>query len=115
MPSRGAGGYQRFAPVTKLGMESAVRLSLPGSRKLGTLNDWKDRDEGWTVEGRLPWSAFEETGGRPAVGAKWRFALCRYDYSADFEGPDLSSTAPLTVPNFHRYEDYGELVFVGAQ
>jgi len=108
LPSRGAGGYHRFAPLTKLGMESAVRLD-------GTLNDWKDRDKGWTVEGRIPWSAFEASGGKPAVGAKWRFALCRYDYSTDFETPDLSSTAPLPVPDFHRYESYGELVFVGPK
>src|SRR5262249_5973537 len=56
LPSRGAGGYQRFAPQTNLGMETAVRLE-------GTLNDWTDRDKGWTVEGRIPWKAFEATGG----------------------------------------------------
>src|SRR6202022_1742124 len=44
-PSRGAGGYQRFAPLTRLGMESAVVLQ-------GTLNNWQDKDVGWTVEGR---------------------------------------------------------------
>ena len=107
-PSRGAGGYRRFAPLTKLGMESAVRLR-------GTLNKYDDRDKGWTVEGRIPWKAFEPTGGRPAVGDKWKFALCRYDYSVYLERPELSCTAPLAVPDFHRYEDYGELVFVGAK
>ncbi len=106
LPARGAGGYQRFAPGTNLGMESAVKIK-------GTLNDWKDHDEGWTVEGRIPWTAFEATGGRPKPGDKWRFALCRYDYSVAFEQPELSSTAPLTVPNFHQYEDYSELVFIG--
>jgi hypothetical protein len=106
LPSRGSGGYQRFAPRGKLGMESAVKLR-------GTLNNWQDRDEGWTVEGRIPWSAFADTGGRPKPGATWRFALCRYDYSVAFDRPDLSSTAPLTQPDFHRYEDYGELTFVG--
>jgi hypothetical protein len=108
LPSRGSGGYQRFAPLTRLGMESAVKLR-------GTLNDWKDKDEGWSVEGRIPWSAFEPTGGKPKPGDKWRFALCRYDYSVAFESPELSSTAPLPVANFHQYEDYGELVFVGAE
>ncbi len=108
LPSRGSGGYQRFGPDTKLGMESAVKLR-------GTLNDWKDKDEGWTVEGRIPWTAFEATGGKPKPGDKWRFALCRYDYSVAFEQPELSSTAPLPVANFHQYEDYGELVFVGRE
>ena len=105
LPSRGAGGYQRFM-TAKLGIESAVKLD-------GTLNDWTDKDRGWTVEGRIPWKGFAATGGRPKPGDKWRFALCRYDYSTAYERPDLSSTAPLTLPDFHRYEDYGTLTFVG--
>jgi hypothetical protein len=105
-PSRGSGGYQRFAPLTNLGMESAVRLQ-------GTLNHWEDKDTGWTVEGRIPWTAFKAAGGKPQPGDKWRFTLCRYDYSAAFDQPELSATAPLTQASFHRYEDYGELTFVG--
>jgi hypothetical protein len=104
LPSRGAGGYQRFAPLGNLGLESAVRLD-------GTLNDWTDKDKGWSVEGRIPWKAFEATGGRPKAGDKWRFALCRYDYSVAYDRPDLSSTAPLTQSDFHRWEDYGVLTF----
>jgi hypothetical protein len=106
LPSRGSGGYGRFAPLSKLGLESAVKLR-------GTLNKWEDRDKGWTVEGRIPWSAFAKTGGRPKPGAKWKFALCRYDYSVTFESPELSSTAPLSRADFHHYEEYGELTFVG--
>jgi hypothetical protein len=107
-PSRGSGGYRRFAPLTKLGLESAVTLQ-------GTLNNYLDKDTGWTVEGRIPLSAFELASGPPSAGARWRFALCRYDYSAAFDQPELTSTAPLTRPDFHRYEDYGELRFVGAR
>lgn len=106
LPSRGAGGYMRFAKQTKIGLESAVRLR-------GTLNKVEDKDGGWIVEGRIPWSGFKATGGRPAPGAKWKFALCRYDYSWTLEQPELTSSAPLTKPDFHRYEDYGELTFVG--
>ena len=108
LPSRGSGGYQRFAPRTRLGLQSAVVLQ-------GTLNHWQDEDVGWTVEGRIPWTAFRATGGKPRAGDQWRFALCRYDYSATLAEPDLSSTAPLTVPDFHHYEDYGTLTFVGPQ
>jgi hypothetical protein len=106
LPSRGAGGYGRFAGAGPLGMASAVKLD-------GTLNKWQDVDKGWTVEGRIPWTAFKATGGKPAPGDRWRFALCRYDYSVAFDQPELSSTAPLTRPDFHRYEDYGELTFRG--
>ena len=108
LPSRGAGGYKRFAPISKLGMESAVRLR-------GTLNKFDDKDGGWTVEGRIPWTVFQATGGKPQPGAKWKFALCRFDYSWTLEQPEQTSTAPLTRPDFHRYEDYGELTFVGPK
>lgn len=107
-PSRGSGGYPRAKAQGRLGLESAVKLQ-------GTLNNWQDQDTGWTVEGRIPWSAFGKTGGRPRPGESWRFALCRYDYSAAFDSPDLSSTAPLTKPSFHRHEDYGELKFIGPR
>jgi hypothetical protein len=105
LPSRGAGGYGRFHHG-RLGIESQVVLR-------GTLNHWQDKDEGWTVEGRIPWSGFQATGGRPKPGDKWRFALCRYDYSTAFDQPETSSSAPLTTSNFHHYEDYGALTFVG--
>lgn len=106
MPSRGSGGYNRFYRTSKHGLRSAVIVH-------GTLNRWQDKDKGWTVEGRIPWTGFKATGGKPDKGTVWKFALCRYDYSAAHESPDLSSTAPLTQPDFHRYEDYGDLTFVG--
>ena len=106
LPSRGAGGYGRFRDG-RLGIESRVKLD-------GTLNHWQDKDTGWTVEGRIPWTGFQATGGKPKPGAKWRFAFCRYDYSVGFDRAELSSTAPLTRSDFHRYEDYGELTFVGS-
>ncbi len=101
LPSRGAGGYFRFVKGD-LGLEAKVALQ-------GTPNDWKDRDRGWTVEGRIPWTAFAAEGGTPKAGDVWRFALCRYDYSVAHEAPELSSCAPLTERNFHRYEDYADL------
>src|SRR5262249_39582202 len=74
LPSRGAGGYRRFAPTTKFGVESAVKLN-------GTLNQPDDKDTGWSVEGRIPWTAFTASGGKPRGGDRWKFALCRFDYS----------------------------------
>src|SRR5262249_58138524 len=73
LPSRGAGGWQRFAPTTKFGMESAVTLR-------GTLNRWEDKDEGWSVEGRIPWLAFKASGARPKHATKGAFALGRCAY-----------------------------------
>jgi len=79
----------------------------------GTLDQPGDRDRGWSVEGRIPWSIFAPTGGRPEPGASWRFALCRYDYGPEGTKPVTMSSAPLTQPSFHRYEDYGLIRFEG--
>jgi glucose/arabinose dehydrogenase len=111
VPRRGAGGFHRFKGDGEFHVENKVVLK-------GTLNKWEDRDQGWSVEGRIPWKDFERTGGRPQAGANWKFALCRYDYSVDFEGPELSTCAPLntkTNPDFHAFEGYATLKFVGAK
>jgi uncharacterized repeat protein (TIGR03806 family) len=107
IPQRGGNMYQRFKSDGKFDFQAVVKLK-------GTLNKWSDRDEGWTVEGKFPWSDFFRTGGRPDLGEKWKFALCRYDYSVDFkdpEGPELSTIAPLKQANFHAHEHYATLVF----
>src|SRR5438270_2083426 len=106
LPRRGAGGYQRFIKDGDFHVDAKVVLR-------GTLNNWTDRDEGWAVEGRIPWKDFLRTGGRPEINETWKFALCRYDYSVDFEGPELSTCAPLKASNFHAHEDYASLKFVG--
>jgi len=80
----------------------------------GTLDNRSDRDEGWSVEGRFPWSDFQRSGGRPAVGDTWRFALCRYDYTGPTD-KELSTSAPLTRPSFHALDDYAQLKFLGME
>lgn len=94
------------APV--LGNTAAVHLE-------GTLDQSGDTDASWTVEGRIPWSAFRPTGGRPNPGDEWRFALCRYDHGPEGTRPILMSSAPLTKPSFHRHEDYARLRFEGPR
>lgn len=109
LPRRGSGGYRRFKKDGDFHVEAKVRLQ-------GTLNAWRDQDASWAVEGRIPWKDFHRTGGRPEPGARWTFALCRYDYSVAFEGPELSTCAPLktnAVPSFHYHEDYATLRFLG--
>jgi uncharacterized repeat protein (TIGR03806 family) len=80
----------------------------------GSLNQRDDVDKGWQVEGRIPWTDFLPSGGRPVPGEAWQFSLCRYDYDKRFETPDLSTTAPLTQQNFHQHEKFGELLFAGS-
>jgi uncharacterized repeat protein (TIGR03806 family) len=107
LPRRGAGGYQRFKSDGEFHIDAKVQLR-------GTLNHRQDKDQGWSVEGRIPWHDFLRTGGRPDIGECWKFALCRYDYSIDLEGPELSTCAPLSRSDFHHHEDYATLRFVGS-
>ena len=106
LPRRGDGGYQRYRSDDEFHMEAKVALR-------GTLNRRQDRDRNWLVEGRIPWRDFHRTGGRPEPNERWKFALCRYDYRIDTPQPELSTSAPLTKPSFHRVEDYASLRFVG--
>ncbi|HLX59792.1 MAG TPA: carbohydrate-binding family 9-like protein [Planctomycetota bacterium] len=107
-PSRGSGSVGRWKNKFQFHLETKVAL-----RSGTTINDASDRDTGWIVEGKIPWTDFVQTGGKPIPNSEWRFALCRYDYSKDFEEPEMSTSAPLTQQNFHRYEDYGAIKFVG--
>lgn len=107
-PRRGGGAVRRFRSDFKFHVQTQVKLQ-------GTLNKWTDKDEGWTIEGKIPWKDFVRAGGRPRAGDTWQYAACRYDFSVDFEGPNLSSNAPLKKLSFHRYEDYLPLVFEGPQ
>jgi hypothetical protein len=106
-PRRGF-DFNTLAAAPPMGMEAVARVD-------GTLDRPGDRDRGWAVEGKIPWSAFAPTGGRPKPGDTWLFALCRYDYGPEGTKPVLMSSAPLTKPSFHRYEDYGRLTFEGPR
>jgi hypothetical protein len=104
-PRRGH-DFGDFTKLPPLGGKAVVALD-------GTLDRPGDRDRGWSVEARIPWSAFAATGGKPRPGDSWLFALCRYDYGPEGTEPTLMSSAPLTRSDFHRYEDYGTLRFEG--
>jgi|SRR5579883_89609 len=94
----------------KFHMESKVKLN-------GTLNKRDDVDNGWSVEGRIPWTDFIRTGGRPVPGEKWKMNLCRFDYNKDWKNEELSCVAPIAKrkipPFFHQIDDYATLTFLG--
>lgn len=105
-PKRGI--HPAFSEAPVLGNTAVVRLD-------GTLDHPGDKDTGWTVEGRIPWTAFRPTGGKPKPGDEWRFAICRYDYGPEGTKPVTMSSAPLTKLDFHQHEDYGKLRFEGPR
>ena len=106
-PERGF-SFEKLAAKPPLGMIAVAQLK-------GTLDQPGDEDTSWHVEGKIPWTIFAPSGGKPKVGDTWRFALCRYDYGKEGTEPITTSSAPLTKPNFHRHEDYGQLIFEGQR
>ncbi|MDB6173877.1 MAG: hypothetical protein JWL59_3188 [Chthoniobacteraceae bacterium] len=79
----------------------------------GTLNRHGDTDIGWTVEGRIPWSDFNPAGGRPVPGEIWQMNLARVNGAAP--NSELSSTAMLKEPSFHRTDEFTPIRFVGPE
>ncbi len=102
---RGAAGTFERWTSWESGIEAKVRV-------IGTLNDWRDKDQGWVVEAAIPLKALGAANPKPQLGDRWLFALCRYNYSVYLpEGRELSSSARLAEENFHRYEDFDYLEF----
>src|SRR6185369_16152083 len=101
----------KYSTTGKFHIDAKVKLR-------GTLNKRADKDEGWSVEGRIPWTDFARTGGRPLPGEAWKMNLCRFDYHKDWKEPELSCVAPIVKkkipPFFHQSEDYATLTFVEA-
>jgi hypothetical protein len=62
------------------GIKKAVKI-------YGTLNDFTDIDDKWTVEIAIPWKVLEELGahgGAPANGEQWRVNFLRVNHQVDF-------------------------------
>ena len=94
--------------------------SLEKGPKTGTFQ-WEAKAKvgkpGWIVEGRIPWTDFRRTGGRPVTDETWGLNLCRFDYHKDWAEPELSCVAPIRKrrigPFFHQVEDYATIRFKG--
>ena len=85
------------------------------TRVEGTLEDFTDEDQGWVVEGKIPFSDFRPPlSGPPAEGERWRGNVCRYNYGVDLTKTELATWSPNqdAAHGFHRFEDYGNLIFV---
>lgn len=70
------------------------------------------RRNGWRVALRLPVAPLLAFSLEP-LGENWRLAFCRYDY--DIAGRfTLSSSAPLTRPDFHRQQEWSPVHVPGG-
>jgi hypothetical protein len=63
----------------------------------------------WDVAVEIPFAMVNEVL-LPRPGDRWLFSFSRYDYTRGREKPVLSSTSPHQVLNFHRQEEWGELL-----
>jgi len=81
----------------------------------GTLNNLDDEDQYWQMEVAIPFGELPSLEGKlPELGDIWLFHLARYDYSVYLpDGVELSSCAALSKVDFHFYEDWMKLKFIG--
>ncbi|MBI5094141.1 MAG: carbohydrate-binding family 9-like protein [Candidatus Hydrogenedentes bacterium] len=104
MVNSGSGGFRRWAKWN-CDIKTAARVD-------GTLNDWRDRDSGYTVEAAIPLAAFREAiGDKPLKGQTWKIAAARMNFSVTLEAEDRSSTANIASGSMHQKDGYNTLTF----
>ena len=99
------------------GMKTAVRVN-------GTLNDPRDKDEGWCVEIAIPWKALAQHAHRqcpPRAGDQWRIDFSRVEWKFDVAGGKYVKVSKLREDNWiwsppgivdmHRPERWGYVQF----
>jgi hypothetical protein len=100
----------------RLGLKSADNYSCGlkvAAHNNGTVNQWTDRDTGWTAEMAMPIKDLTARGETFGPGSHWKIFVGRYNYSRYLNtiGPELSMTPPLSMTNYHRTEEYAVLQF----
>jgi len=89
-------GHENWSSEVK----SAVRVS-------GTIDDDSDRDVGYTIEARFPWSAFEKAAKVPPdEGDTWRMNF----YAMENNG-GVAWSPILGKGNFHKASRFGRVTF----
>lgn len=84
---------------------------LVAAQLKGTLNDWRDRDEYWTLEMAIPVSGLTAHGDTFGPNSEWRILIARYNYSRYLSQKELTMIPQLSVGNYHLLEEYGILRF----
>jgi hypothetical protein len=130
-------GWDLFLPRPyKDGGRPLDSWEIPGLRTgvhvRGTLNDPRDRDEGWTVEMAFPWKVLGQqarwVGGQttPREGEQWRINFSRVEWqhkivdgkyrkNPDQKDPDNWVWSPQGVIDMHRPERWGYVQFTRGQ
>ncbi len=89
-----------YKPAAPVAVSAAVE---------GTLNNWRDRDGGWSVVLAIPAKELTAYGARFDASARWTILVARYNYSRYLATKEGSSAPRLSAFNNHLYEEYAEL------
>jgi len=103
------GGYLSLPVVFSYNTD--LDAFLVSSKIKGTLNNWHDRDEYWTLEMAIPVKELTKYGDKFGSGSEWRILISRYNYSRYELWPALTSVPQLSIANFHQIPEYGKLIF----
>lgn len=99
-------GYPIHKDRNKLmpGMKVAAKVQ-------GTICNYKDKDEGWTVEIILPLEQLAKTGCPFKPGEPWTILVARYNYTYNSieANPQFSTYPELPVVNYHHLEYYSDV------
>lgn len=106
-----------FPGPGRLGLPSNLRsktnLLKVAAQVHGTLNNWHDRDRGWTAEMAVPISMLTARGEHFGPKAPpWRILIGRYNYSRYLPEVELSSFPELSKTDFHLLAEYCDLELV---
>lgn len=79
----------------------------------GEINNPDVVDDYWQLELGIPFASLPTLNGEiPKNGDVWKYHVARYDYSIHLpDGVELSSCAPFSRADFHRYEEWPTLRF----
>lgn len=82
-----------------------------GAEVDGTINEWRDRDRGWTAEMAVPIEMLTERGEKFGPGHEWYIFIGRYNYSRyrEYRNAQLSGFPELPEPSFHLWKHYARL------
>ena len=90
-------------------MRREVRIEV-AAKVRGTLNNWSDRDSGYTLEATIPLAELTRFGDRFESDC-WQLLTGRYNYSVTLPEIEYSATSLLPRTNFHLRKCYGTLFF----
>ncbi len=104
--------FDAYFPARRQGMDLSFDSGMTTAVKVqGSLDDASDRDQGWTVEMKVPLARLAEVPHLPPrKGDRWRFNLYRLEHHErrQVEGQSFS---PLFIGDFHALPRFGWLVF----